>query len=115
MGTARLSIIEMQSGSQPLSDPEQRYWICYNGELYNYKELREELQAKGRPFKTLSDTEVILQAWIHWGEDCFVRFNGAFAFAIYDSLDGSLVLARDRFGERPLYYFQQSNTFVFAS
>jgi asparagine synthase (glutamine-hydrolysing) len=114
-GTTRLSIIDMLAGNQPLSDRAQRYWICYNGELYNYKELREELQEKCRCFATLSDTEVILQSWMHWGDECFDRFNGAFAFAIYDRLEDTLVLARDRFGKRPLYYFAQSGTLVFAS
>ncbi len=115
MGTVRLSIIDLQMGSQPLSDKSERYWICYNGELYNYKELRKELQQKGYTFRTTSDTEVVLYAWILWQEGCLLRFNGAFAFAIYDSQESSLFLARDRFGKRPLFYSQLGNTFVFAS
>ena len=76
LGTARLSIIDIASGTQPMSDPSGRYWLAYNGEIYNYLELRAELEAAGRAFETRSDTEVVLQAWLHWGPDCLPRFNG---------------------------------------
>lgn len=115
MGTVRLAIIDEATGSQPMSDPAQRYWICFNGELYNHVELRAELEAIGRPFRTRSDTEVVLQAWIAWGTECFARFNGAFGVAIRDALSGTLVLARDRFGKRPLFYTEHSGQLCFAS
>ena len=115
MGTARLSIIDLESGQQPLADAEGRFWICFNGELYNYKELRAELREQGASFRTRSDTEVVLQAWIHWGSGCLTRFNGAFAFAIFDSHRRSLFFARDRYGKRPLFYYHKNGVFVFAS
>jgi asparagine synthase (glutamine-hydrolysing) len=115
MGTARLSIIDIESGVQPLSDASGRYWICYNGEVYNYRELRDELDSKGREFRTRCDTEVVLQSWLQWGEACLERFNGCFAFAIYDRLEPRLILARDRFGKRPLFYATQGHTLLFAS
>ncbi|MDM5176108.1 asparagine synthase (glutamine-hydrolyzing) [Massilia sp. DJPM01] len=115
MGTVRLSIIDVASGTQPLSDSAERYWICYNGELYNYKELRSQLQGLGRRFRTNSDTEVLLQAWIEWGEACLPRLNGAFGFAIYDTWEKSLFLARDRYGKRPLFYARKDGDFLFAS
>ena len=115
LGTARLSIIDIASGTQPMSDPSGRYWLAYNGEIYNYLELRAELEAAGRAFETRSDTEVVLQAWLHWGPDCLPRFNGGFAFAIYDRASGRLVLARDRYGKRPLFYLRRGGEFYFAS
>lgn len=115
MGTARLSIIDLKSGSQPLSDQSERYWICYNGELYNYKELREELQRYGYIFETSSDTEVVLKSWMHWQEKCLGMFNGAFAFSIYDRHTKSLFIGRDRYGKRPLFYAERDGAFLFAS
>lgn len=115
LGTTRLAIIDLESGMQPLSDAEERFFICYNGELYNYKELRAELEAKGFTFRTSSDTEVVLQAWICWREGCLPRFNGGFAFAIYDRAESALFLARDRFGKRPLFYSRGQAGFLFAS
>lgn len=115
MGTTRLAVVDLESGSQPLSDSTGRYWICFNGELYNHLELREVLQRQGRVFRTRSDTEVVLQAWIHWGEACLRRFNGAFAFAIRDAHTQTLVLARDRYGKRPLFYAEWQGAFLFAS
>lgn len=115
MGTVRLAIIDQASGSQPMADPAERYWICFNGELYNHVELRAELSGLGRPFRTKSDTEVVLQAWIQWGPGCFARFNGAFALAIRDTRTGTLVLARDRYGKRPLFYAEQDGALLFAS
>ncbi|WP_024905973.1 asparagine synthase (glutamine-hydrolyzing) [Robbsia andropogonis] len=115
MGTVRLSIIDLASGTQPLNDVSERYWICYNGELYNYKELRQQLQALGCRFRTQSDTEVLLQAWIQWGAACLPRLNGAFGFAIYDMLESSLFLARDRYGKRPLFIAEKNGRLMFAS
>jgi asparagine synthase (glutamine-hydrolysing) len=115
MGAVRLAIIDQESGSQPISDPAGRYWICFNGELYNHVELREELMKLGRSFRTRSDTEVVLQAWIQWGSACLARFNGAFALAIRDSETATLSLARDRYGKRPLFYAEQNGALLFAS
>ncbi|MBB5119236.1 asparagine synthase [Streptomyces eurocidicus] len=115
MGTVRLAIVDLASGSQPMSDPTGRHWISFNGELYNHVELREELRALGRPFRTHCDTEVVLQAWLQWGAGCLTRFNGAFAFAIRDAVSGELVLARDRYGKRPLFYTEHDGGLLFAS
>ncbi|WP_413471310.1 asparagine synthase (glutamine-hydrolyzing) [Streptomyces noursei] len=115
MGTVRLAIIDLESGAQPMSDPGERHWICFNGELYNHVELREELRRLGRPFRTKSDTEVVLQAWIQWGPECLTRFNGAFALAIRDNEAGTLFLARDRYGKRPLFYTEYDGALLFAS
>nr|ACY01399.1 amidotransferase [Streptomyces amphibiosporus] len=115
MGTVRLSIIDLASGSQPVGSPDGRYWLCYNGELYNYRELRAELAGRGVSFRTESDTEVVLMAWAHWGRSCLERFNGAFAFALKDTVTGELHLARDRFGKRPLYVARHGDAWLFAS
>ena len=115
MGTARLSIVDITGGRQPMSDESSRYWICFNGELYNFPELRKTLVALGYKFRSNSDTEVVLHSWMQWGEKSFERFNGPFALAIYDTLEDKIILARDRFGKRPLYYFEQGDCFLFAS
>ncbi|MBM4796527.1 asparagine synthase (glutamine-hydrolyzing) [Streptomyces sioyaensis] len=115
MGTVRLSIIDLSTGSQPVGSADGRYWLCYNGELYNYRELREQLTARGFAFRTESDTEVVLNAWVAWGLDCLPRFNGAFAFALYDSVTGELHLVRDRFGKRPLFVARHRGAWLFAS
>jgi len=115
MGTARLSIVDMAAGQQPIGDAQRRYWISFNGEIYNYLELRRELLEHGIRFKTLCDTEVLLYAWIVWGESALAKLNGAFAFAIYDKWERSLVLARDRFGKRPLYYAQDGDGVIYGS
>lgn len=115
MGTVRLSVIDLATGSQPLGSADGRYWLCYNGELYNYPELREELKQRGFAFRTRSDTEVVLNAWIAWGRDCLPRFNGAFAFAVHDTVTGELHLVRDRFGKRPLYVARHRGAWLFAS
>jgi asparagine synthase (glutamine-hydrolysing) len=114
-GTTRLRIIDIAGGDQPIGDESGRYWIAFNGEIYNYKELRSELIALGHAFQTRSDTEVMLKAWIAWGEDALGRLNGAFAAMLYDRLERRLILCRDRFGKRPLYYSQQGGTLSFAS
>ncbi|WP_157906711.1 asparagine synthase (glutamine-hydrolyzing) [Sorangium cellulosum] len=115
IGNARLSIVDLAGGQQPIGDPTGRYWIVFNGEIYNYKELGAELAAAGHRFASSSDTEVLLHAWIAWGPAAFTRLNGAFAFCIYDRRDKTLVLARDRFGKRPLYYVRDAEGVVFGS
>src|SRR3990167_9872547 len=114
LASARLSIIDIKQGQQPLRDVTKRYWIVFNGELYNYKELKKELIVQSVPFKTESDTEVVLNAYIHWGTEAFKKFNGAFALAIYDSKKNTLLLSRDPFGEKPLYYQYKNNTCFFS-
>jgi asparagine synthase (glutamine-hydrolysing) len=112
---ARLSIIDLSGGSQPMCTADERLWITFNGEIFNYIELREELLAKGHRFSTNSDTEVILNAYREFGEDCVHRFNGQWAFALWDSLERKLFLSRDRMGVRPLYYTRSADSFLFAS
>ncbi|MGP6087642.1 asparagine synthase (glutamine-hydrolyzing) [Antarctobacter jejuensis] len=115
LGNVRLSILDLASGQQPMADPAERFWITYNGEIYNYVELRDELIAAGVRFRTTCDTEVLLAAWRHWGADCLPRLNGAFAFAIWDREKRELVLARDRFGKRPLFWMRHGGRIWFAS
>jgi asparagine synthase (glutamine-hydrolysing) len=112
---ARLSIIDLQTGDQPMSTHDGRLWITFNGEIFNYIELREELLSRGHNFLTQSDTEVILNAYREFGEDCVHRFNGQWAFAIWDSASHKLFLSRDRMGIRPLFYTQTAKAFLFAS
>lgn len=112
----RLSIIDTGiSGHQPMSDAGGRYWITYNGEIYNYKLLREELQSLGYIFKTKSDTEVLLYAYAEWGEQCEAHLNGMWAFVIYDSHKQLLFASRDRTGVKPFYYIHQYRMLAFAS
>ncbi|MDB4518023.1 asparagine synthase (glutamine-hydrolyzing) [Akkermansiaceae bacterium] len=115
LGSARLRIQDLIGGDQPLNTPDERYWIVYNGEVYNFVELRTELEALGHVFLTASDSEVVLFAWAEWGYDAFEKLNGAFAFAIYDQDDGRLILCRDRYGKRPLYYMEHDGGLYFAS
>ncbi|MBI5070602.1 MAG: asparagine synthase (glutamine-hydrolyzing) [Deltaproteobacteria bacterium] len=112
---ARLSIIDLATGQQPLCNEDGTLWIVFNGEIFNYLELREELQALGHRFRTRSDTEVIVHAWEAWGEDSFARFNGQFAVGLWDGRAEALVLARDRLGVRPLYLAEQGGRLWFAS
>lgn len=112
---ARLSIIDLQGGAQPMSSMDGRLWITFNGEIFNYIELREELLGKGYRFATRSDTEVILNAYREYGEDCVRHFNGQWGFAIWDAEARKLFLSRDRFGVRPLFYTQTADSFLFAS
>ena len=109
----RLSIIDLQHGQQPLV--KRPLALCYNGELYNYREIRAELSAGGARFTTTSDTEVVLEAWRRWGPQCLKRFRGMFAFAVFDQVTGSLFLARDQFGIKPLHYIARKDGVVFAS
>src|ERR1700738_1905032 len=107
----RLSIIDLVTGEQPMTDG-QGNWISYHGEVYNYLELRQEL---GGDFKTTSDTEVILRAYLRWGEDCVTHLRGMFAFSIWDEREGKLFCARDRFGIKPFYYSRSGRNLYFAS
>jgi asparagine synthase (glutamine-hydrolysing) len=104
MGHARLSIIDLDTGTQPMADSSNRYWIVFNGEIYNYRELRAELLKLGAKFDTNSDTEVVIQSFIVWGDLCVDHLRGMFAFAIWDTATNQLFAARDLFGEKPLYY-----------
>ncbi len=115
LGFVRLSILDLtKSGHQPMYSHNGRYVIVFNGEVYNYLELRTELQDRYL-FKTGTDTEVVLAAYQEWGEKCLDRFNGMFAFVIYDLKSGSIFGARDRFGIKPFYYYRDNNIFIFAS
>ena len=115
-GHRRLAILDTSDGGrQPMSFLGDRYWILYNGEIYNFLELKAELERSGYLFKTDSDTEVILAAYHHWGEDCQLRFNGMWALAIWDRLERRLFLTRDRFGVKPLIYYSDRDHFAFAS
>jgi asparagine synthase (glutamine-hydrolysing) len=115
LGHRRLSIIDLAGGHQPITNENSTIWLVFNGEIYNFLELRTSLQAKGHQFQTQSDSEVIIHAYEEYGADCVTRFNGMFAFALWDSVEQQLVLARDRFGEKPLYYALINQDFVFAS
>jgi asparagine synthase (glutamine-hydrolysing) len=115
LGQARLSIIDLETGSQPLSNEDESLWITFNGEIFNYLELRDELEENGHRFKTRSDTEVIIHSYEQWGEDCLNRFNGQFAFAIYNNKEKSIFIARDRLGIRPVFYARHNGRFYFGS
>jgi len=115
LGHARLSIIDLATGQQPLSNESGSTWVVFNGEIYNYVELRAELVALGHRFRTQSDTEVIVHAYEQWAEGAFVRFNGQFAVALWDSVEETLVLARDRLGVRPIYLCEHAGRLWFAS
>lgn len=112
---ARLSIIDLSTGQQPMASRDQSLWITFNGEIFNYIELREELLRKGHSFSTRSDTEVILHMYEEEGEECVHRLNGQWAFAIWDESKKKLFLSRDRVGVRPLFYTQTRESFLFAS
>jgi len=116
LGHRRLSIIDLSpAGHEPMSDAGGRIWLTYNGEIYNFKELRRELEKLGHHFKSNTDAEAIIYAYLEWGYECLTRFNGMFAFAIWDSRDQTLFLARDRLGIKPLYYADTPAGFAFAS
>ena len=115
LGHARLSIIDIKSGQQPLCNETEKLWISFNGEIFNYVELREDLIQKGHKFRTHSDTEVIVHAFEEWGEGCFERFNGQWAIALWDAEKRELVLSRDRMGIRPLYIHVKNSRLSFAS
>lgn len=116
LGHRRLSIIDTSNAAnQPMADQSGRYRLVFNGEIYNYQQLRQELRSLGHTFQTDSDTEVLLTAYIQWEEGVLDRLNGFFAFAIYDQENESLFVARDRFGIKPLLYFKDEDKFIFAS
>ena len=116
LGHQRLSIIDLSAaGHQPMTSADGLVSIVYNGEIYNFQELRRQLAAEGHSFRSTSDTEVVLRAYEHWGADCLPRLRGMFAFAIWDGRRRRLLLARDRLGIKPLYYVQQGDLFAFAS
>ncbi len=112
---ARLSIIDLASGQQPLGNEDDSLWVVFNGEIFNYLELREQLVSLGHRFRTRSDTEVIVHAWEEWGEGALDRFNGQWAFALWNPRARELVLARDRVGVRPLYYAEHEGELIFGS
>jgi asparagine synthase (glutamine-hydrolysing) len=115
-GHRRLSILDVSAaGHQPMCNENGTIWIVHNGEVYNYVEIREELQSKGYTFRSNSDTEVIIKAYEEWGTDCLNRFNGMWAFCIWDSSKKELFCARDRLGIKPFYYYFDGTRFVFAS
>src|SRR5210317_1706056 len=112
----RLSIIDLEGGHQPLFNEDGSVAVTYNGEIYNFQEIRDELIAKGHVFKTRCDTEIIVHGWEEWGEACVERFNGMFAFGIWDRNRDCVFLARDRIGIKPLYYGVTADGFcLFAS
>ena len=115
IGMQRLSIIDLSSGHQPIANEDRTVWIVFNGEIYNYLEIRAQLEQLGHRFETRSDTEVLLRGYVEWGESCVERMNGMFAFAIWDARSQRLVLGRDRVGKKPLYYCRVGTVLAFAS
>jgi asparagine synthase (glutamine-hydrolysing) len=116
LGHTRLSVVDLSPASnQPFSDPDGYWWITWNGEIYNYQELREELAAVGHRFRTLSDTEVLLKAYIQWGDGCQHRLNGMWSLAIFNQREQTLFLSRDRFGIKPLYWARHGDELFFSS
>jgi len=116
LGHRRLAIIDLTpAGHQPMSSADHRYVLSCNGEIYNFRELRADLEAEGYWFRSKTDSEVVLYALAQWGADVLLKFNGMFALAFWDRKEKTLFLARDRYGIKPLYYSQQSNTFAFGS
>ena len=115
LGHTRLAVIDTAGGAQPLSNEDGSVWVTFNGEIFNYVELREDLRALGHTFRTASDTEVVVHAWEEWGETCFQRFNGQWALALWDRRHDRLVLCRDRLGVRPLFFVRGPGRLVFAS
>ena len=116
LGFVRLSIIDLsENGHQPMIDDSERYVIVHNGEVYNYNELKSELVKKGYRFKSNTDSEVILNSYIEWGPACQEKFNGMWAFTIYDKKTNEIFISRDRYGIKPFYYFLNKDKFIFAS
>jgi len=115
LGHLRLSIIDVDGGAQPIANENGRLQVVFNGEIYNFIELRDELEAHGHQFKTRSDTEVIVHAYEQWGKDCVRRFNGMFAFALWDANQREVFIARDHLGIKPLYYVELGTRVLFAS
>ncbi len=115
LGHTRLSIIDLETGSQPMSNPEKDVWVVFNGEIYNFRALRGELQSHGHVFQTHSDTEVLIHGYEQWGSDLLLHLNGMFAFGLWDARNRRLLLARDRAGIKPLYYRLDEHGLEFAS
>jgi asparagine synthase (glutamine-hydrolysing) len=115
LGSARLSIIDLNCGQQPIANEDETLWIVFNGEIFNYVELRPELEARGHAFTTHTDTEVLLHLYEEYGADCLQRLNGQFAFAVWDTRAQSLFIARDRLGVRPLFYTVADGGLIFGS
>jgi asparagine synthase (glutamine-hydrolysing) len=115
LGMRRLSIIDLESGHQPISNENDKIWVVYNGEIYNFQEMRASLEKKGHFFKTRSDTEVIVHAYEEYGDRCVEKLNGMFAFALWDMTQNRLLLARDHLGIKPLYYWVGNDEIVFGS
>ncbi|MEZ6135220.1 MAG: asparagine synthase (glutamine-hydrolyzing), partial [Pirellulaceae bacterium] len=115
LGHRRLSIIDLDAGRQPMANEDETVWTTFNGEIYNYRELRSQLESKGHRFRTHSDTETIVHLYEEYGDECFTHMRGMFAIAIWDSRQRRLLLARDRMGQKPLVYYQDNHRFVFAS
>jgi asparagine synthase (glutamine-hydrolysing) len=116
LGSRRLKIIDLSSnGHMPMSNEDGTVWIAYNGEIYNFAALRSQLQSKGHVFRSATDTEVVVHAWEEWGVDCLQRFNGIFAFALWDARTRRLLLVRDPLGVKPLYYHRAGDRLAFAS
>ena len=114
LGSVRLSIVDLETGTMPLSNEEGNLWIVFNGEIFNHFELRDELIGKGHVFRTSSDTEVVVHMYEEYGSSFLQKLNGQFAIAIYDKIKEELFLARDRVGIRPLFYTEIGNSFVFG-
>lgn len=116
LGHARLSIIDLsESANQPMNDRNSGNWIIFNGEIFNYKDIKKELEAKGYTFFTYSDTEVLLTSYLFWGENCLDHFNGMYSFVIYNERSRRLFAARDRLGIKPFYYYHKNNKLIIAS
>lgn len=116
LGHCRLAFLDLSpAGHQPMATPDERYWIAFNGEVYNFQDIRGELTAGGITFRSRSDTEVVLRAYERWGVDCLKRFNGMFALAIFDRQTGKLFAARDQIGIKPIYYWHSGDRIAFAS
>src|ERR1035438_5060722 len=115
LGFNRLSIIDLSGGHQPMSNEDGTVWIVFNGEIYNFASLHDDLVSRGHRFRTRSDTETIVHAWEEYGEGCLEKLRGMFAFAIWDERQQVLFAARDRLGIKPFYYYQDHRLFAFAS
>lgn len=116
IGHCRLSILDLsENGKQPMWSADKKYAIVFNGEIYNFKHIKKELESEGFKFFTSTDTEVLLNSYIRWGEKCVEHINGMFAFAVFDIENSQIFLARDRFGKKPLYYYNKNGVFMFAS
>lgn len=115
LGFQRLSIIDLEQGKQPMTDSEKKFWIVFNGEIYNYQNLKNELIADGYKFTTNSDTEVIINCYKKYGQECVQKLRGMFAFILWDSINNAVFMARDRFGIKPLFYLVHNEGIVFAS